>query len=252
MSEVVQPSQADTIQRYTRFAGIAMLLSLIFGGLGEGYLPGKIIVSGDAAATAANIIAHPTVFRMIFATYLVEGFCDIILCVIWYIILRPVNPNLALISAFIGVVSMVTFAIAQSSFWASSLIVKDIDGMSAFTADHRNALALLAMRVATMIATLFIGFYGTASMIRGYLIMRSGYLPKLLGALLIVGGTGFFLRGATYIVAPHYSSVAMLYPMALAGIPLTFWLLVKGVDRKALVDRLDARNDLRIDLAARV
>ena len=80
--------------------------------------PGKIIVSGDAAATAANIIAHPTLFRMTFATYLVEGFCDIILCVLWYIILKPVNRNLALISAFVGVVSMITFAIAQSHFWA--------------------------------------------------------------------------------------------------------------------------------------
>lgn len=230
----VRPSHADTIQRYTRYAGIAMLLSIVFGGIGEGFLPGKIIVSGDATATAANIAAHPTLFRMVFATYLVEGFCDIILCVMWYIILKPVNRNVALISAFIGVVSMITFAIAEGSYWASSIIVKDTAGMSAFTPEQRNALAMLALRISSMIATLFIAFYGTACMIRGYLIMQSGYLPKALGVLLIIGGTGFVLRSVTYIVVPQYSSVAMLFPMALAGIPLTYWLLVKGVNRKAL------------------
>jgi len=227
---VVAPgSQSDFIPRVARYAGVAMLLSIVFGALGEAYLPGKIIVTGDAAATAANIIAHPTLFRMSFAAYLVEGFCDIILCVLWYIILKPVNRNLALISAFIGVVSMITFAIAQSSFWASSIILRDAAGMASFTEEQRTALAYLALRIATMIATLFLCFYGTASAIRGFLIMRSGYLPKVLGILLMIGGAGFILRSLTYILAPAYGSSLMLIPMAVAGIPLMLWLLVRGV-----------------------
>ena len=234
---IVQSSHPDEIQRYARYAGVAMLLSIVFGALGEAYLPGKIIVSGNAAATAANIAAHPTLFRITFATYLVEGFCDIILCVLWYIILKPVHRNLALISAFIGVVSMITFAIAQSNFWASSIILKDAGGMTAFTEEQRTALAYLSVRISTMIASLFLCFYGTASAIRGFLIMRSGYLPKVLGVLLMIGGAGFILRSLTYILAPAYSSSVMLIPMAIAGIPLTFWLLVKGVDVVALQGR---------------
>ena len=228
---VAQSSHPDGIHRYARYAGVAMLLSIVFGALGEAYLPGKIIVPGDAAATAANIIAHPTLFRMTFAAYLVEGFCDIVLCVLWYIILKPVHRNLALISAF-------TFAIAQSHFWASSIILKDAGGMTAFTEEQRAALAYLSLRTATMIATLFFCFYGTASAIRGFLIVRSGYLPKILGVLLLIGGGGFILRSLTYILAPAYGSSLMLIPMAVAGIPLTFWLLVKGVDRAALEGRL--------------
>ena len=238
MSAVVtQRSQPDIVHRYARYAGVAMLLSIVFGALGEAYLPGKIIVSGDAAATAANIVAHPMVFRMSFATYLVEGFCDIILCVLWYVILRPVNKNLALISAFVGVVSMITFAIAQSNFWASSIILKDAGGMTAFTQEQRSALAYLSLRISTMIASLFFCFYGTASAIRGFLIMRSGYLPKVLGVLLMIGGAGFILRSLTYILAPAYGGSLMLVPMAVAGIPLTFWLLVKGADRAVLAGR---------------
>jgi len=89
-----------------------MLLSMVFGALAEAYLPGKIIVTGDAAALAAataNIISHPMLFRTTYGTYLVEPFCDIIFCVLWSIVLEPVNRNLALISAFVGVDSMITF-----------------------------------------------------------------------------------------------------------------------------------------------
>src|SRR6185503_16312753 len=160
-------TDVSTLQRYARAAGVAMLLSIVFGFLGEMYLPGKIIVSGNAAATAANITGHPTLFRLTFASYLVEGICDVTLCVFFYILLRPVDRNLALLSAFFGIVSMVTFAVAQGSFFASSLIVRDTAGMNAFTADQRNALAMLGVRFAGMLAALFLCMYGIASMLRG-------------------------------------------------------------------------------------
>src|SRR5215212_7675699 len=236
MTAAALAHQADVLvlQRYARAAGLAMLLSIVFGTLGEMYLPGRIIVAGDAAATAANLTAHPMLLHLTFASYLVEGFCDIFLCVFWYILLRPVDKNLALLSAFVGVVSMVTFAVAQSSFFASSLVLGEKGGMLSFTIGQRQALALLCIRIATMIASLFMGFYGTASMIRGYLIARSGYLPKVLGILLLIGGAGFFLRSATYILAPSLSSPFLLMPMALAGSPLTFWLLFRGVRVEAI------------------
>jgi len=219
-----------TLQRYARAAGVAMLLSIVFGFLGEMYLPGRIIVSGDAAATAANIRGNPTLFRLTFASYLVEGICDVALLVFFYILLKPVNRNLALLSAFFGVVSMVTFAIAQSSFFAASLILRETGGMTAFTTEQREALALLAVRVASMIALLFLCMYGIASMIRGYLIARSGYLPWVIGILLMIGGTGFFLRSITYLIAPSLSTPLLLLPMALAGIPMMAWLLFRGID----------------------
>lgn len=228
------PSPAATLLRYARYAGVAMLVSIVFGFLGEAWIPGRIIVRGDAAATAANILQHLTLFRLGFATYLVEGICDIALCLFFYVLLKPVNRNLALLSAFFGIVSMAMYAVAESSYFAASLVVQDGGGLSAFTAEQRNALAMLCMRVFAMVASLFLGIYGIASAIRGFLIMRSGYLPKLIGVLLMLGGAGFLLRSTTYILAPAYSTDLMLVPMALAGIPLTFWLLFRGANRAAL------------------
>jgi len=231
------PTDAAHLPRYARAAGVAMLLSIVFGFLGEMYLPGQIIVAGDAAATAANITGHPTLFRLTFASYLVEGICDVALSVFFYVLLKPVDRNLALLSAFFGIVGTVTFAVGQASFFASSLVLRETGGLLAFTVEQRQALALLAIRIAGMIGWLFLCMYGIASMIRGYLMMRSGYLPRLLGILFIIGGAGFFLRSITYIVAPSYSSPLLLLPLAVAGIPLMLWLLFRGIDPQRVARR---------------
>ena len=231
---VPTPSAEDgdvlIVTRYSRVAGVAMLLSIVFGILGEMVLPGKIVVGGDAGATAANILAQSTLFRLSFAAYLVEGICDVALCVFFYILLEPVDRHLALLSAFFGIASMAIYAVAQSSFFAASLILGDSAGMGAFTSDQRNALAYLAIRISGTIAWLFLCLYGTASMTRGYLIARSTYLPRVLGVLLVIGGACFFLRSATYVLAPKYSSPLLLVPMALAGITMMGWLLFRGID----------------------
>ena len=226
----MEEREGRTVARYARVAGVAMLLSIVFGLLGEMILPDRIIVGGDAAATAASILAHPTLFRLTFAAYLVEAFCDVGLCVFFYILLRPVNRELALLSAFFGIAAMVTYAVSESSFFASSLVVGDSPGMGTFTADQRSALAYLALRISGAIAWLFLCLYGIATMIRGYLIARSTYLPRILGILFIIGGAGFFLRSATYVLAPKLSSPILLLPMAIAGILMMAWLLIKGID----------------------
>jgi len=123
----------------------------------------------------------------------------------------------------------ILYAVSESSYFAASMVLGDSGGMSAFTPEQRNAISLLCLRLFSTIGGLFVGLYGIASMIRGYLIFRSPYLPKVIGVLLVIGGAGFFLRTATFLLAPSYSSPALLAPMALAGIPLTFWLLLRGV-----------------------
>ena len=226
----VEDDEALAVSRYARIAGVLMLLSIVFGFLGEMYLPGKIIVSRDAAATAANIVGNPTLFRLTFAAYLVEGLCDIALCVVFYILLRPVDRRLALMSAFFGIASMIVFAVAQASFFSASVVFRDGGGMESFTTEQRNALAYLAIRISGTIAWLFLCLYGIASMIRGWLIARSTYIPRILGWFFILGGVGFCLRSLTHLLAPQYSSQYFLLPMALAGIPTMLWLLFRGID----------------------
>jgi hypothetical protein len=230
---VSHTTATDTLQRYARLTGVAMLVSIVFGALGEAYIPGRIFVSGDGAATAANILAHPTLFQVGFATYLVEAICDVALAVFFYVLLRAVDRNLALLSAFFGMAAMLTYAIAQSSYLAASLVVRDASGMGAFSPEQRNALVQLAFRLSGTIAWSFLALYGIATMIRGYLIIRSGYIPAVFGVLFVIGGLGFFLRTATKLLAPSYSQGWLLLPMAAAGLALMPWFLIRGVRRAA-------------------
>lgn len=233
MATAIQPAEYVSLPRYARYAGVALLLTVVFGLIGEAYVPSQIIVRGDAAATAANITNNPTLFRLGFASYMIEGICDIALIVLFYLLLKPVNRTLALLSAFFGIASMVTFAVAESAYFASSLIVRDTAGMESFSTEQRNALALLSLRISGMIATIFMTLYGIATMLRGYLIMRSRYFPAVFGVLFMIGGAGFFLRTFTYILAPGFSSELFVLPMAVAVIPFMVWLLVRGIRQPA-------------------
>ena len=217
-------------QRLARTAGLLVLLSAVFGGLGEGYIPRRIIVAGDASATVLNIMTHPTLFRLGFATYLVEGICDVALALLFYRLLKPAGKNLALFAAFLGLVATALYAVAEAFYFAPTVILSGADYLKTFSPEQLNTLALLSLRLFGRIAEIFFVFYGLASVIRGYLIYRSGYLPRILGVLVMIAGAGFILENVAIVLAPAYASGYLLVPVGIAGLSLMFWLLVKGVD----------------------
>jgi hypothetical protein len=223
-------ARAASVQRYARTAGVLFLISIVAGAFGEAYVPSRIIVSGDATATAKNIIALGSLFRMGFAGYLAEAVCDVSLALIFYVLLRPVNRNLALLGAFFGLISTALFGVAELFYFSAPMILGGADYLKTFSPDQLNTLALLSLKVYGVGGGIFMVFYGLADMIRGYLIIRSGYLPKVLGVLLALAGLGFVTKNFAQVLAPAYASNFLLLPMFLAGVCLTVWLLVKGVD----------------------
>lgn len=223
-------ARAASIQAYARIAGVLFLLTIVAGGFGEVYVPSKLIVSGDATTTAKNIIAFDSLFRAGFAVYLVEAVCDIALALILYVLLRPVRKDLALLAAFFGLVSTALFGVAELFYFAASLVLGGADYLKTFSPDQLNTLALLSLKLYGFCGGIFMVFYGIASVLRGYLIFRSGYLPKVLGVLLSLAGVGFITRNFLLVLAPTYASDLFLLPMSLAVVSLTVWFLVKGVD----------------------
>lgn len=235
----------DSIQTYARITGILILVSLIFGGFGEGYAPAHLIVPNDAAATASNIMSSPLLFRGGFAAYLVEAVCDVALAVLFYVLLRPVNRNLALLSALFGVIATLTYAFAECFYFAPAVILSGATYLTVFTQDQLNALTLLSMRLFGRIAGIFIGFYGLATLIRGYLVYRSGYLPRAIGVMFMFGGAAFVLSNILVVLAPSYATPLLLFVMAPAGIAMLLWLIAKGVD----VERFTLTNRNRATLS---
>ena len=162
-----------SIQKYARVAGILFLLTLVFGFFGEAYAPGKFIAAGDAAATARNIMNSPGLYRLGFASYLIEALCDVALAWIFYVLLRPVNRDLALLSAFFGLVSTAVYAVAELFYFAALIILRNATALAAFSPEQLNALALLSLKISANCGWIFLAFYGVPSVLRGYLIYRS-------------------------------------------------------------------------------
>jgi hypothetical protein len=221
-----------TIQTYARIAGVLFLLSFIAGGFGEAYVPSKLIVSGDAAATAENIKAFGSLFRLGFAGYLVEAVCDIALSLIFYVLLRPVRKDIALLAAFFGLVGTAVFAAAELFYLAPSLILRGDGYLKTFSADQLNTLALLSLKLFAYGGAMFTVFYGVAWVLRGYLIFRSGYFPRWLGVLMTLGGLAFITRNFLLVLAPASASGTLLLLMLPGGLSLAVWLLVRGVNEQ--------------------
>lgn len=218
------------VQRYARIAGLLFLVSLAAGGFGEAYVPSKLIVAADAAATAANIKNFDFLYRLGFASFLIESLCDITLVLILYALLKPVNEHLSLLAAFFGLVGTALFAFAELFYFAPLLIMGGSDYLKIFAPDQLNALVLLSMKFYGYAGMIFTAYYGMSWIVRACLIWNSGYLPKFLGVLMAIGGIGFVVRNFALILAPAYASDMLLMLMFPGGLVMTGWLLVKGVD----------------------
>jgi hypothetical protein len=217
------------VQRYARIAGVLFLISMVAGGFGEAYVPSKLIVSGDAAATAANLRNFDFLYRLGFASFLIESLCDTALALILYVLLKPVNKQLSLLAAFFGLMATATFAFAELFYFAPQLILGRAY-LNTFTPDQLNSLVLLSLKFYGYAGMIFTAYYGMAWIVRSYLIFRSSYLPKFLGVLMVIGGIGFVVRNFLLILAPAYASDLLLMLMFPGGLIMTGWLLVKGVN----------------------
>ncbi len=227
---VLHEHSGAAIQNYAAMAGLLFLLSFVGGGFGEAYVPSHIIVAGDAAATAQNLRSSEALFRLGFIAYLVEAVSDAALALIFYVLLRPVSRDLALLAAFFGLLATALFAAAEIFYFSSLHLAGNSAYLQAFSADQRDALALLFLKIFAYGSALFTVFYGLAWMIRGYLIVRSGYLPKLLGALVAFGGFSFAARNVLFVLAPAYASNYFLLAIFPGAVLLAFWLLIRGVN----------------------
>lgn len=222
--------RAASIQTYARIAGVVFLVALVGGGFGEFYAPSQLIVAGNAAATAHNVIASDLFFRLGFLGYLTEAVTDVALTFLLYVLLRPVHANLARLAVLFRIMATATFAFGELFYFAPTLILGGDGYLKTFSPAQLHALALLSLNLYGLVGGLFTVFYGIASMLLGYLMFRSGYLPRILGALWVLGGLGFVTWNVLLVLAPAYVPPFLPVPQLLATVSLGLWLLVRGVD----------------------
>jgi hypothetical protein len=220
-------------RRYARICGLLYLYIIAAGTFAELFVRSRLVVSADAAATARNILADESLFRLGFSAELLHLACDVAVAMILYALLRPVDRNVALLAAFMRLACDVILAISSLSHFAALRLLGDADYLQTFRLDQLHTLALLAMKLHGDGYAISLVFFGFACLALGYLIFRSSYLPRTLGVLLAIAGAGYLINSFAHFLNPALAARlfdAVFIPIFVAELSLALWLLVKGVD----------------------
>jgi len=219
-------------QLFARVGG-ALYLALIALGIYLQVVMGRVVVSGDAAVTAANLRAMESAWRLgIAAEFLALG-CVTALAMIYFVLLRPVNRELNLLATFLRLVGIAVEAMATLNLAFALFPLGTGPYLRAFTPEQLQALAYLAIKAHAHGYGVALLFFGFTFLFHGHLIVRSGYLPRVLGLLIQVAGIAYVINSLALFVAPDFQSrifPAILLPAFVAELSLCLWLLVKGVN----------------------
>lgn len=223
----------NSINTTARIGGLLYLVIIVMGLFGEMFVRGKLVVSGDAAATADNIAAHPFLWRLGIAGDLVMHICDIGLVLVFYLLLRPVNKNLALLAVLFNVVQTAVLVTNKLSLLTPLFLSGNAEYLRAFDPAQLQAMGYLAIKSHGYGFGFGLIFFGIECLILGYLIFRSGYLPRMLGILMQVAGLCYLVNSFALILDPPFADMlfpAILLPAFVAELSMCVWMIVKGVD----------------------
>jgi Domain of unknown function (DUF4386) len=219
-----------SMNRTARLAGSFYLIFILLLPLAT-TIRSQLIVSGDAAATAQRITANELLFRISFITELASALFFVLAAWALYVLLKPVNKNLALLFLLLNLGGVAIECISVLNLSTALSLLSGADYLTVFPTDQLQAQALLYISVYSngfMIAQIF---FGAWLLPLGYLVYRSGFLPRLLGILLIADFFGVLIWFLQFFLLPGANVISYpgLVVSFLAEVSLTLWLLVKGV-----------------------
>lgn len=220
-----------TVRQQARVAGLLYLLMGVTAPIGLLYVPGKLVVSGDAAATAERIRAAEWLLRLGIASELFHQVIGIFLALAFYRLFRGVNESLARQVVILGaLVSVPIVFVNVVNEIAALTLVHGAPFLGAFDAPQRDSLAYLFLRLHSYGLNVAQVFWGLWLFPLGMLAMRSGFMPRILGFLLLLGGAGYLLDSATTLLLPAYAAKtgAIMMILGLSEIVMMLWLAIWG------------------------
>ena len=228
----------DNSQRTAaKVAGIAGLFAFALVVFGNYVLLEPLIVPGNAADTARNILAHQTQFRLALICFLTYGIGSIVLLTALYVVLAPVNRGLALAGALFRLVFAMLWLIAPLNSLAALRFLGDASYLKVFEPDRLQALARVL--IAGSFDDYYVGlpFFGLAATVCACLWLQSNYIPRGLSIVGVIASAWCVLCAVVYLIFPDFNKIVNDYifdsPMALFELVVSFWLLFKGLRRVA-------------------
>ena len=219
-----------------RVAGAIYLSMVVTGPFSLLYVPGKLIVQGDATATAANFLAHETLFRCGVIADMVGSVIFICLGIALYRLFSGVNKTQAgLLVSFVLVSSAVGFANVLNNIAAFTLF-RGGEFLAVLNKDHLDALGMFLVRLHSQGIVINELFWGLWLFPFGVLVYQSRFLPRILGVWLLLGGLAYVVLSFTGILLPQYSGKMFTYsqPAFFSELAIMLWLLIRGANAERL------------------
>jgi hypothetical protein len=216
-----------------RVAGLAGLLTLPFVIFANFAVHERLIVAGKAAETARNILAHETLFRFGIACDLIYSAGLVVLVSALYVILKPVNRNLALLAALWRLIYALMWIRMTLNLFDALRLLNGADYLRAFEADRLQALARLYLGASFDEYYVGLLFWGLAATVCSYLFFKSNYIPRALAAFGVIASGWSVVCTFAFIIFPGFAKVVNLWwfdsPLGIFEIAISFWLLFKGL-----------------------
>jgi hypothetical protein len=216
-----------------RIGGVLYLIIIVGGIFGEAFIRNRIIASGDAAATAANIRSLESLWRFGIASEIFMLTCAVAMAWVFFILLRPVSRDLAWLATFFHLVSIALEAANELRLIQALFPLGDAGYLKAFEPEQLHAMVSLSLRSYAYGFNVGLIFFGWFCIIYGYLVFRSDYLPKALGVLLQVAGLSYLINSFALILAPgitRWLGYSLMAPVLVGEASLCLWLLAKGIN----------------------
>ncbi len=219
----------NSINRTARIAGALYLTLFPLGIFGILYVPSALIVPGDAATTANNIMASESLFRASIVTALLVQIVNIFVVLALYQVLKPANKNMALLMVIFVLLGAPIAMLSELNKFAVLLLLSGADYLTIFTTDQLQALMSLFLDLHEHGISIASIFWGLWLFPMGYLVFKSGFLPGILGILLMIGCFGYLFDSATAFLLPNFEVTVSQFTF-IGELLLPLWLLIKGVN----------------------
>ena len=221
-----------------RMAGVFEVLEGLTSAGGQVAILGSLVVAGNAATTATNILAHEQLFWLGFASSLIAVAFHIAWAFLFYKLFKPVNRSISLLALCVILVGCSIQALTSLLYLAPLLVLQSGSAFSAFTPHQLQALALVFLKLNAQAFDIYLVFFGLWCVLIGYLIFRSTFLPRILGVLLAIDGVGWMLYLSPTLANQLFPLIAVA--SGLAEIPLMLWLIVMGVNSQRWKEQASA------------
>ena len=221
----------NSIQKTARTTGVLILMLVVLAPFSMLYVPSTLIVPGDATTTASNIVANESLFRLAIVSDSIVFLIEIALCALLYVLLKPVSKTLSLVAAFARLAMTVIQGINLLTYFIVLLLLSGAGYLTVLAPDQGQALVLLSLNAHEAVVLIWGVAFALHLLVAGYLVYKSGYLPKIVGGLLIVASLCYFTQSFGNILFPQSKALfASIGLLSIVEIALPLWLLIKGVN----------------------